>query len=352
VIKVAIIGAGYGMQAHFPAFSSLSGVTVEMIANSGGVALNGYLPSGIKYCATIDEVLRSSVDVVCVATPPRFQANIALKVLSADKHLFCEKPFGINYQQAKKVLDKAIEKPNLVTAVNFQYRFEPMLLKLHQLISSGDLGSLRWINFSWITSGKADPLIPWTWRNSTEDGGGVLGGFVCHMIDLVAWLTSQPIMSVAAKLRAVIQERPADLNGPSRMVTADDTAIVQMEMEGLTAQLRVTNCQWGGDGMRLEIGGSNGIALFKNKPPFRQCDQTLELFDSKGNTTLWNSSGFQHDFHIDSRSSALTQLASKFIQSIKGFPDPDLPTPHDAIYVQRILDAIKNSSIQQRVIEV
>lgn len=350
MMRVAIIGSGYGMQAHYPAFSSLPGVKVEMVANSGRFDYSGNFPDDLRYCRSINEILESPVEIVCVAVPPCSQAEIALKVLSAGKHLFCEKPFGNNFSQAEAVLNKVAEKANLVTAVNFQYRFEPMLLKLHEFISSGALGAINWLNFSWITGGRADPLLPWSWRNSEEEGGGVIGGFVCHMVDLVSWLSRQEILSIQAKLQTIVQERPDVSTLCMRKVTASDTALVQMDLERFTAQLRVTNCQWGGDGMRLEIGGNRGVVLFKNTPPFQESNQTLEFFGPDGHKILWQLSDLENSLYVDSRESALRKIASKFIQSINGLTDPNLPTALDALRIQRILEAIKLSSVDHKVV--
>ena len=61
--------------------------------------------------------------------------------LEAGKNVLCEKALTVNASQAKKLVDKAKEK-NLFFMEAVWTRFFPLSIKVRELITSGEIGSV------------------------------------------------------------------------------------------------------------------------------------------------------------------------------------------------------------------
>lgn len=66
---------------------------------------------GIPRVCTPEELLADpEIDIVINLTVPKAHADISLRALEAGKHVYSEKPFGINREEARRVMEKAKEK--------------------------------------------------------------------------------------------------------------------------------------------------------------------------------------------------------------------------------------------------
>lgn len=80
-----------------------------------------------------------NVDLVYIATPHLFHYDQALMCLNAGKNILVEKPFAVNFTQAKAVLDTAKSK-NLLAAEAIWTRYMPSRYMINDLIKSGIIG--------------------------------------------------------------------------------------------------------------------------------------------------------------------------------------------------------------------
>ena len=110
------------------------------------------------------------VDVIYVATPHPMHADNALLALEGGKHVLIEKPFTLNGAEARRVVDKAKAK-KLVVLEAMWTRFLPHMLRIHELIASGALGTI----YSVVADHTRDlPSDPAHRLNALELGGGAL----------------------------------------------------------------------------------------------------------------------------------------------------------------------------------
>jgi predicted dehydrogenase len=120
-----------------------------------------------SYQALVDD---PEVDVVYVATPNPLHANDALMALNAGKHVLIEKPFTINAEEARRVVDLAASR-NLVVMEAMWTRFLPHMVRIRQIIASGVLGTI----YSVVADHTRDlPTDPSHRLNALELGGGAL----------------------------------------------------------------------------------------------------------------------------------------------------------------------------------
>lgn len=122
------------------------------------------------------------VDVVYVATPTYSHCREVVRAAEAGKHVLCEKPLGLDVDDAKKMI-AACERSNVKLGVGFMMRFHPHHVKLKQMIEAGQLGHL--------VMGRAQltcwyPPIEDAWRQNPKlGGGGSLIDMGSHCIDLL-----------------------------------------------------------------------------------------------------------------------------------------------------------------------
>jgi len=144
-----------------------------------------------------------AVDAVIIATPNDTHCDIALACLEEGKHLMCEKPLGVNFDEARRMYQAARDK-NVKHLTAFTYRFAPSMRYLRHLVKSGMLGEPRHFRSQRFLDW---PETSWGWRQYRKRAGaGDLFDMTIHRIDLAMDLVG-PLTAVCG---AVAQFCPRD----------------------------------------------------------------------------------------------------------------------------------------------
>lgn len=135
------------------------------------------------YQALLDD---PDIDAVYIATPHTGHAEWAIKAAEAGKHALIEKPIALSAFEADAVFHAA-KKAGTFAGEAFMYRLHPQTQKLWELINSGVIGEVRFIEASF---GFQMPRYIPDHRlfDSAFGGGGILdvGGYPASMARLVA----------------------------------------------------------------------------------------------------------------------------------------------------------------------
>ena len=138
------------------------------------------------------------VDLIQISTPPFFHVQHLEAAVASGKHVYCEKPVGIDIAQAKHALEIAKRvKPNQSVDVGFQCRMAPPIAALQEKIKAGDLGKIVTIsgNYNAPASTEKKPvgtgkdeyrLRNWLWDRVLS--GDILVEQNIHIIDLANWM--------------------------------------------------------------------------------------------------------------------------------------------------------------------
>lgn len=90
-----------------------------------------------------DEALANSgADAVYIATPHHLHVEMCKKALLANKHVFCEKPLGIQADECKSLLEYIHAKPHLATGCSNYRLFTNQFQTAQKLIREGSIGEL------------------------------------------------------------------------------------------------------------------------------------------------------------------------------------------------------------------
>lgn len=260
-LGVAVIGTGFGQAIHIPALQ-LSAKTEAVavyhrdLSKAKAIADKHGIPYAFNH---LDKLLaQPEVQAVTITTPPFLHYDMAKMAIAAGKHVLLEKPLTLNVNEVVE-LYRLAAKHRVVVMPDFEFRFVPAWQYLAELLAEGLLGKLRLIKADWLVASRADPLRPWNWYAQRENGGGALGAVGSHAFDYLHWLFG-PAKGLSAVLSCAIAERPDPLEGGQlKSVTADDTALISLELADSTpCQVTISSVAYGGRGHWLEIYGEKG----------------------------------------------------------------------------------------------
>jgi predicted dehydrogenase len=346
-MRFGIIGGGFGVDGHLAAIAGLPDAEVTAVADSGSGRVVTRLPDASLYRSSWRDLLGTSVDAVCIVTPPAIHQEMVLALVDGGKHVLCEKPFGMDPAQSRQMADAAL-RANVTAAVTFQYRFEPGFQALKKLLDEKRIGKLKSVDCIWLTSGRRDPRSPWTWRNDAVQGGGVIGAFLSHVVDLLHWLTGDRVHGVEASTEILVPGRPLG-DGVMVEVTAEDMVSARLELaDGVWADCHVSNCHPEALGMRMELTGSTGKLVYSHTPPFTAEMQQIHLH-ARGDVPklLFNAGDVLGPVSGDTRLPALRGLLQCFIRMARRDDVSNLPTFEDGWAVQHVLTAVRQSAVSR-----
>jgi myo-inositol 2-dehydrogenase / D-chiro-inositol 1-dehydrogenase len=163
------------------------------------------------------EQLASSkdVDLIQISTPPYFHVQHLEAAVASGKHVYCEKPVGIDIAQAKHALEIAKRvKPNQSVDVGFQCRMAPPIAALQQKIKAGSLGKIVTISGNYNAPASTEKtregegkdeyrLRNWLWDRVLS--GDILVEQNIHIIDLANWMVgAHPLKATTTGGRNVL----------------------------------------------------------------------------------------------------------------------------------------------------
>jgi predicted dehydrogenase len=208
-IRVGVAGlGGVAHRIHLPACHAVEEIEVAGGCDPSESARSAGAEIGVKRTfATFDEMLAGvSPDVVIVGTPPGSHFEICRKAMEAGAHVFCEKPFMPDVEQADCIIEIARRK-NLLLRVNNQYRFMSFYRDTKERLDRGEFGRLFYIQ-AWQNMFHP-PAHETNWRNQLKQY--VLYEFGTHALDLASFFFDALPTSLNAHIPHARPEFDADV---------------------------------------------------------------------------------------------------------------------------------------------
>lgn len=158
------------------------------------------------------------IDAVTVATPDHTHAVIAMEAMRRGKHVYCEKPLAHSIHEIRALM-KAAHENKVVTQLGNQGHSFDTIRTFCEWIWDGAIGNVTEVHAAcgsvysaidnlprlqeahdipaeldwdlWLGPAKHRPYhplyVPGTWRRWMPFGCGVIGDWVCHVVDPVFW---------------------------------------------------------------------------------------------------------------------------------------------------------------------
>jgi predicted dehydrogenase len=168
-------------------------------------------PFGVeRYCSGLEEALADKdINAVYIATPVFLHAPQSIAALRAGKHVLCEKPTAMSYDQASGMVRVAGEC-GVTFGVSFYRRLYPKVRRLAELMGAGALGRITFARAAYHSWVALADLTGRTWFVEPEkSGGGPLPDVGSHRIDVLNFLFGVP-SSVQAMTGTQVQDYPVE----------------------------------------------------------------------------------------------------------------------------------------------
>lgn len=128
------------------------------------------------------------INYVLVCTPDALHKEAILECAQAGKHVFCEKPVGMDAKESFEMMDVFLKRNDLAHFVPFWTRWSPGFVKSKSIIDSGILGEIKSIVYRWHNPRPED--MSFTWRDdSSLSSGGSIADVGSHAYDTIRFLT-------------------------------------------------------------------------------------------------------------------------------------------------------------------
>lgn len=150
---VAVVGCGYWGKNLVRNFSQLGALRIVCDTTEAGKSKAAELAPDAKVVNSIDEVLQSDVKGVVFATPAETHYQLAKQALESGKDVFVEKPLALSSDHGSDLLRIAKERKRIVM-VGHVLEYHPGILKMRELIETGQLGKVRYIYSNRLSFGK------------------------------------------------------------------------------------------------------------------------------------------------------------------------------------------------------
>ncbi|HEV2399637.1 MAG TPA: Gfo/Idh/MocA family oxidoreductase [Candidatus Sulfotelmatobacter sp.] len=263
------------------------------------------------------------VDLIQISTPPFFHVQHLEAAVASGKHVYCEKPVGVDIAQAKRALEIAKRvKPNQSVDVGFQCRNAPPLAALAERIKSGALGKIATVSGNYnapvSTEKKREGEGPdeyrlrnWLWDRVLS--GDILVEQNIHIIDLCNWmLGAHPVKATASGGRNVLthygdcwDNYQVDFTYPNDV------------------HFSFTSTQFGTDGVfdaGLKLFGSNGSAACPYAGPIAITGSNAWSWQDSNSTAAGSGNFAANGAFLDNLQFADREKERTFIASIVSGP--------------------------------
>lgn len=169
-VKLAVIGCGYWGPNLIRNFINIPECEMSICCDLDENKLNrmkGLYP-GIKTTQKLDDVLKSDIQAVGIATPVNTHYPLAKACLEAGKHVLVEKPLTASSKEAEDLI-RIAKANNVQIMVGHTFEYTASVNKIKDIVESGDLGDILYVNSVRVNLGLLQPDINVIWDLAPHD---------------------------------------------------------------------------------------------------------------------------------------------------------------------------------------
>lgn len=200
-VRFGVLGcAKIALEKVIPALqgSSLCEVTAIASRNKARAAGAARNASVSRHYGSYEELLADpELDAIYIPLPNHLHVEWSLKCLKAGKHVLCEKPIGMNVEDAKTLRDAAASFQELKIMEGFMYLSHPRWIRALEVVRSGELGEISSVH-SFFSYHNDDPE---NYRNQPELGGGGLMDVGCYCISVARQVFGREPVRVSGTMK-------------------------------------------------------------------------------------------------------------------------------------------------------
>lgn len=378
-LSVAVIGAGMAGRSHAAGYRQagtvfgpgLPPVRLAAVADANtALAEDAARRYGFEQALPSWEAVAEdpSIDAVSVVVGNDLHRPVCEALLSAGKHVLCEKPLAGGLVDAEAMV-AAERSAGVVTSVGYTFRRSPAVAAIREHVLGGELGQPSLFRGRYWADYAADPGGPLSWRFRGGPGSGALGDVGAHLID-VAEQVCGPITAVSGgelatqitrrpvPIGPVVGHNPAPVGDEVGEVENEDTAAFTARFEsGLVGSLSVSRTAFGmPNGLGFDVCGLSGRAAYdQHRPAEYEFDDAQPESRTRGARQV--VAGPQLPYFAGGYPMEAPGVgggnAEMFVYQCRAFLDQVVAAPDalpacasfgDALHTMRVIDAVVRSS--------
>lgn len=188
-LKVGIIGTGWIADAHIMEYKKMPDVEIvagaDLVPGKAEAFFKKWEVEGVRCYPDHKSMLDAEeLDAVSICTYNATHAECAIAALEHGVNVLLEKPMCVTTEEAVAIM-KAEKKSGKILSIGFQPRLDPNMIKVRDIVQSGVLGEIYYIQ----TGGGRRHGIPTPFGTTfiQEDTGviGAMGDIGCYSLDMV-----------------------------------------------------------------------------------------------------------------------------------------------------------------------
>ena len=321
--KIALVGCGYWGKNLCRNFHDLDALNSVVDDTENGQATARSIAPEVQVTDSFDNVLQDDqIQGVALATPAETHAELAIQAMQAGKDVFVEKPMALNMNDAGE-MKRVNQETQQILMVGHLLEYHPAVLKLREMIASGELGKINYIYSNRLNFGKV----------RTEENA--LWSFAPHDVAVILRLMGQSPVEVSATGGSYLTNGIADTTMSNLRFSDESRAHI------FVSWLHPFKEQ------RLVVVGDKKMAIFNDVASYGEklilYPQTVE-FD--GSIPLLKKEDAEFVEHADTE--PLREECGHFLECIQSRNQP-LTDAHSAIDVLKVLHACQQSIEQNGV---
>ena len=192
MVRLALVGLGKMGLSHLSIVRAHPEVNLVGVCDSSRFMLELLgKNAGLETFTDLETMIeRARPEAIIVATPSRSHGEIVRVALERGIHVFCEKPFCLDWKESTDLSELAEQKA-LVNQVGYHYRFVASFQEVKRLLEANAIGTV-----THVLAEAYGPVVlraaGSSWRTQKAEGGGCLYDYAAHPINLLNWYFGMP----------------------------------------------------------------------------------------------------------------------------------------------------------------
>ncbi len=184
--QIAVVGCGAWGRNLVRTLHKLGALSAVVESTAAGRSLAAELAPGVQVTGNYEQVLADpAVRGVMIATPAETHYQLAREALAAGKDVFVEKPMTETVDEARDLITRA-EAAGRVLMVGHLLEYHPAILKLLDMVRSGELGEIHYIISNRLNLGKVRTRENAMWSFAPHDIAVILRLVGAMPVEVVA----------------------------------------------------------------------------------------------------------------------------------------------------------------------
>ena len=206
-MTVLVHGAGFAGQGHANAFRFADAKIIGVVGRTEAIVKQVAEDLDIPYAGTdwAQALADLKPDIVTIGTPGGAHYDAIKQAITADCHVFSDKPLATSGAEALELRELAKAK-GVKTAFAASFRYMPEIMHAKHLVANGAIGEVQEVEC--ISHFNLEKDIPFGWSHRSEQGGGRLNNNFTHKLSIVTSVVGEKVLAIKGDVRDDLGKAP------------------------------------------------------------------------------------------------------------------------------------------------